>query len=131
MRICATPPSDSEAIIVPQGHAVKRRVVLAADLESVRGSIQPDVGSGVVVWLRAANATSWAGSTIAGHSPSGTPSHDGLRIITISRAHKGRLAFTAAEAGDAMEAGGLQRCCQAHRVLGWNDLLRGYSVWTG
>jgi len=67
-RICATPPSDSEAIIVPPGHAVKRCVVLAADLEAVRGAIQPDVGACVVAWLRAANATNRARSTRCGTS---------------------------------------------------------------
>jgi hypothetical protein len=58
MKTGATSPSEREAIIVTPGHAVKRCVVLAADLESVRGSIQPDVGSGVVAWLRAASAAS-------------------------------------------------------------------------
>jgi|SRR5262245_35899655 len=47
---------------------VKRCVVLAADLGAVRGAIQPDVGSGVMAWLRAANATSWARSTMCGTS---------------------------------------------------------------
>jgi len=65
MRICATPPSDSEAIIVPQGHAVKRRVVLAADLESVRGAIHRDVCACVVAWFRAASAASAARSRIS------------------------------------------------------------------
>jgi hypothetical protein len=63
---CTTPQLEREAIIVTPGHAVKRCVVLAADLRAVRGSIQPDVGSGVVAWLRAANATNRARSTRCG-----------------------------------------------------------------
>ena len=55
-RTCATPPSDSKAIIVTQGHAVKGGVVLAAALCAVRSSMQRDVCACVVAWLRAASA---------------------------------------------------------------------------
>jgi hypothetical protein len=62
---CATPPSESEASIVLQEHAVKRCVVLAADLEAVRGSIQRDVCACIMAWLRAASAASAVRSSIS------------------------------------------------------------------
>src|SRR6266511_1998887 len=65
MRTGATPPSEGEAIIVTQGHAVKRCVVLIAHLGVVRGSIQPDVYSCVMAWLRPASVTSAVRSSIS------------------------------------------------------------------
>src|SRR5919198_5001039 len=67
-RTGARPPSDSEAIIVTPGHAVKRYIVLTADLGALRGAIQWDVCSCPVPWLRAANATSWGRSTMCAPS---------------------------------------------------------------
>ena len=55
---CATPPSDSEASIVPQGHAVKRCVVPTADQGAVRGAMPRDMCACIMAWLRAARAAS-------------------------------------------------------------------------
>ena len=57
-RTCATPLSESDAIIVTQEHDVKRCVVLTADQGAMRGAIQRDVCSCAVALLRAVSAAS-------------------------------------------------------------------------
>jgi hypothetical protein len=138
-RTCATPQSESEAIIVTQGHAVKRCVVLTADLGVVRGSIQPDVYSCVMTRLRPASATSAVRSGISEtleicdpvfgwhsyhyHRPCQLRQHSKHRGRGVPRHHSGA---TADQAGDVVDTGDLEafRCYEPPRIppIGWRNL---------